>query len=192
MKKNYYKMPEIDLGNIKLRTIKITDYKDMFEYGKNPVVTKYLTWGPFDLESEAKASIKKIFYPRLKEGLPVGYAIIDTKTSKMIGTIDFHSKLKKKNGAEIGFVIHQDYWNQGIMTKCLKKMIEIGFDYLDYDFITIKHLKMNAASQKVIIKAGFQLKNIEHYTYEKKKEVIDDDLLIYELLKEDYHVSKQS
>jgi [ribosomal protein S5]-alanine N-acetyltransferase len=59
----------------------------------------------------------------------------------MIGTIDFHSKIKKENGAEIGFVLHQDYWNQGIMSKCLNTVIDIGFDHLSYDFIKIKHLK---------------------------------------------------
>lgn len=180
-------MPTIDLGDVSLRTIHITDAKDMFEYGKNPNVTKYLTWGPYVMEEEAKETIKTIFYPRIKEKLPIGYAIIWNKTSKMIGTIDFHSKIKKENGAEIGFALHEDYWSQGIMTRLLKVMLDIGFNHLQYDFIRIKHLKENVASEKVIKKNGFKLYNIERYTYEKRKEVINDDLYIYVMTKEDYH-----
>jgi ribosomal-protein-alanine N-acetyltransferase len=180
-------MPTIELDQIRLRTIHVTDAKDMFEYGRNPNVTRFLTWGPYSIEEEALETIKSVFYPRYKEKLPIGYAIVDVNTSKMIGTIDFHSRIKKENGAEIGFALHEDYWNKGIMSKCLKKMVEIGFDHLKYDFIRIKHLKQNVASQKVIEKAGFRLIKIEHYLFEKRKEVIDDDLLIYIMTKEDYY-----
>jgi len=187
MRKPYLHMPVIDLGDVSLRTIHITDAKDMFEYGKNANVTKYLTWGPYVIEEEALETIKSIFYPRIKDKLPIGYAIIWNKTSKMIGTIDFHSKIKKENGAEVGFALHEDYWNKGIMTRLLKVMIDIGFNHLKYDFIRIKHLKDNVASEKVIKKNGFKLVKVEHYTYEKRKEVIDDDLYIYIMTKEDYY-----
>ena len=185
-------MPEVDLGKIRLRTIHISDYKDVFDYGRDHRVTQFLNWGPFIFESEAKKSIQKVFYPRIRHGLPIGYAIVDNKTAKMIGTIDFHSKIKGENGAEIGFVLHHDYWNQGIMTRCLKQMIEIGFNHLKYDFIKIKHLKSNLASQKVITKAGFKQINTEFYSLEKRNGILQDNLLIYEIKKEDYHGSQQS
>ncbi len=192
MKKAYQRMPVVDLGDYILRTIKKQDYHDMFDYGRDPLVTQNLNWGPFVSEGEAKNSILHIFFPRIKEGLPIGYAIIDKKKSKMIGTIDFHSKIKGGNGAEIGYVIHRDYWNQGIMTRALRKVIEIGFDYLKYDVIVIKHLKANVASRKVIEKSGFKLIRTEPYYFEKPKSILSDELLIYELKKEDYHVNQQS
>jgi ribosomal-protein-alanine N-acetyltransferase len=192
MKKPYKKMPEIDLGHIMLRTINLTDSKDVFEYGSNHRVTEFLNWGPFVHESEARKTIERIFYPRIKKGLPIGYAIISKNNSKMIGTIDFHSKIKKDNSVEIGFVLHQDYWNQGIMSRCIKEMIELGFNYLNYDLIRIKHLKKNIASQKVIEKAGFKYKKTEIYSLEKRNGILSDDLLIYEYKKEDYHGSQQS
>ena len=192
MRKPYLHMPIIEFDHYRLRTIHVTDDKDMFEYGKDPLVTKYLTWGPYLIVEEATQTIKSIFYPRVKDKLPIGYAIVDLETKKMIGTIDFHSKIKKENGAEIGFALHRDYWNKGIMTRCLKEMISIGFNHLKYDFIQIKHLKQNVASQKVISKTGFRLVKVEKYTYEKRKEVIQDDLYIYVMTKEDFYVNQQS
>ncbi len=183
-------MPSLKFGNYELRTIKKQDAKDMFDYGKDIEVTQYLNWGPFVLESEAINSIKHIFFPRIRQGLPIGYAIIDMKKQKMIGTIDFHSKIKSVNGAEIGYVIHKDYWNKGIMSNALKKVVEVGFEYLDYQVIRIKHLKLNVASQKVIEKAGFKFIKSEPYFLEKSTSLIKDQLLSYELYKEDYYGNK--
>ncbi|MDY0295626.1 MAG: GNAT family N-acetyltransferase [Acholeplasmataceae bacterium] len=192
MRKNYKHMPNVIFGDFMLRTITIKDYRDMFDYGKDVEVTKYLTWGPFKKPVEAKKAIKNVFYPRVKRGLPRGYAIMDLKLNKMIGTIDFHSKKKGENGAEIGYVIHKDYWNQGIMTKALHEIIHIGFDYLDYDIIHIKHMKQNVQSQKVIERNLFVKVNIEPFTYQKNGQLITDDLYIYELTKERYNANQQS
>ncbi len=192
MKKPYRHMPDVYLESFYLRTISKSDAKDMFEYGKDPLVTAFLNWGPFTQLSEAKKSITKIFYPRLRDGLPIGYAIIDLETSKMIGTIDFHSKIKGEQGAEIGFALNRNYWNKGIMTEAVTAMIHIGFEHLGYEFIRIKHLKKNGASRKVIEKNGFKFVKEEPYILEKASGTIKDELLTYELFKEDYHGNKQS
>ena len=185
-------MPDIFLDHFYLRTIKKIDAKDMFEYGSDPLVTQFLNWGPFNQMKEAKKSITQIFFPRIKAGLPIGYAIIDLETSKMIGTIDFHSKIKGEHGAEIGFALNRHFWNQGIMTEALSAMLHIGFNHLGYEFIRIRHLKQNQASKKVIEKNGFKYIKIEPYIVDKETVIIKDELLTYELYKEDYHGNQQS
>lgn len=190
MKKPYRNMPEIIFDHYKLRTIHKNDYLDMYAYGKDSEVTKYLSWGPYRHESEAKKTIKAIFYPRVRNGLPRGYAIVDLNSGHMIGTIDFHSKKKNDNGAEIGYVIHKDYWNQGVMTRALAEIIKVGFDYLKYDRIYIKHIKKNVASQRVIEKNLFQKVRIEPFVYTKQNEMIEDELFVYELTKERYNANQ--
>lgn len=185
--KKYRKMPVIDLEQVILRTIRVSDYKDMFEYGSDPDVTKWLNWGPMTQQSDAKHSIKEVFYPRVKRGLPVGYAIVDKKTQKMIGTIDFHAKLDTINAAEIGYCLNKKYWGKGIMTQALIKMIDIGFNYLDYERIIIKHLHNNIASKKVIDKAGFKFVSQRPYVYNKQQGKLEGMLMSYELKKENYH-----
>lgn len=185
-------MPEVIFDNYMLRTIHKKDYRDMYDYGKDQEVTQFLTWGPFKKPSEAKKAIKYIFYPRVNKGLPRGYAIIDLTLNKMIGTIDFHTKKPGENGAEIGYVIHKDYWNKGIMTKALDAIIKIGFDYLEYDIIRIKHMKSNMASQKVIEKNHFIKVGNDQIRFERNHKVITDELYVYELTKEKYHANQQS
>jgi len=185
-------MPEFTFGNYKLRTISKSDTSDMFEYGKDIEVTRYLNWGPFTSIKDAKLSYKEIFKPRLRQGLPLGYAIVDMTKNKMIGTIDFHSKIKGENCAEIGYCLHKDYWNLGIMTHAIQFLIKVGFEHLNYDQIHVKHLSQNIGSQKVIAKTKFKLKSKEPYLLEKVYGVLKDEMLIYELKREDYYGNQQS
>ncbi|MFA6692509.1 MAG: GNAT family N-acetyltransferase [Acholeplasmataceae bacterium] len=192
--RNYRKLrlPEHQFGNYLLREISVKDYKDMFEYGSNPKVTEYLNWGPFYLQIEAKRSIKSIFIPRLKRGLPIGYAIIDLIKNKMIGTIDFHTKNEDDQSVEIGYALHQDYWNQGIMTYALKYLIDLGFNYFNYRKLRIRHMEGNIGSEKIIAKTPFRF--TEETIYQLKK-IHDRRLVVlknYELTKEEYDEYQQS
>lgn len=192
--RNYQKLrlPEHQFGNYLLREISVKDYKDMFEYGSNPKVTEYLNWGPFYLQIEAKRSIKSIFIPRLKRGLPIGYAIIDLIKNKMIGTIDFHTKNEDDQSVEIGYALHQDYWNQGIMTYALKYLIDLGFNYFNYRKLRIRHMEGNIGSEKIIAKTPFRF--TEESIYQLKK-IHDRRLVVlknYELTKEEYDEYQQS
>lgn len=192
--RNYRKLrlPEHQFGNYLLREISVKDYKDMFEYGSNPKVTEYLNWGPFYLQIEAKRSIKSIFIPRLKRGLPIGYAIIDLIKNKMIGTIDFHTKNEDDQSVEIGYALHQDYWNQGIMSHALKYLIDLGFNHFYYKKLRIRHMEGNIGSEKIIAKTPFRY--TEETIYQLKK-IHDRRLVVlknYELTKEEYDEYQQS
>lgn len=183
-------MPVKYFDHYMLRPIKKRDYKDMFEYGKSKDVCQYLTWGPMFHISEAKKSIKSIFLTRPKKGIPVGYAIVDTDVNKMIGTIDFHTKIEYQNVVEIGYVLNQSYWSKHIMSQALKIVTEVGFEVYHYDKIIIKHLKNNIASGKVITNNGYKFKNSYAYHYDKITQVLSSEMMVYELTKENYDENK--
>jgi len=179
-------MPTQYFDHFMLRSIKKSDALDMYAYGKMHEVTKTLSWGPMTSVREAKKSINDIFLTRPKQGIPVGYAIVDLDNNKMIGTIDFHSKINDKE-VEIGYVIHKDYWNQGIMTKALACIIEVGFKYYKYDKLIVKHLENNPASGKVIEKNGFRYIKSIPYTFRKTNGILASNMKVYEMTKENYN-----
>lgn len=182
----YKKMPDLTFDNYLLRTLKLKDAKDMLLYAKDPLVTKYLTWDNFYTVKEAKSTIKSVFFPRLKRGLPIGYAIVDQTKNLMIGTIDFHQLNKEQKEAEIGYVLNRDYWQKGIMTKALKEVISVGFEYLDYNSIIIKHDINNIGSEKVILKNNFTY--VKNETMKKNEQ--DIILKKYRMTKEQYYGNK--
>lgn len=190
--KKKLRLPNHEFGDYLLREIEVKDYQDMFEYGSNPEVTKYLNWGPFVLPVEAKRSIKFIFMPRLKRGLPIGYAIVDLKKHKMIGTIDYHTKHDKDQSVEIGYALHEDYWNQGIMSHALQYMIDLGFHHFEYKKLRIRHMLDNVASEKIIKKTPFRFTEETLFQLKKLRDKRLVTLKNYELTKEEYDEYQQS
>jgi len=154
-------LPNINLGRYYLRTILESDYKDFFEIGSDEQTVKNLPWGPYVKPKEARDTIRDYFLERPKKGIPAGYAICDSQNNdKMIGMIDFQTYYASINTAEIGYILHRSYWNQGIMKMCLKEMTKIGFEFLFLDKILVGHTLANQASKQVILQSGY------HYEYQ--------------------------
>ncbi len=179
------KQPVIIFENLMLRDINVHDAKDMYEYGKDIDVVKFLSWGPYQDLSEAVGSIKQYFLTRPLKGLPVGYAIVDTKKDKMIGTIDFHTK-HPDGSYEIGFCLNKDYWGQGIMTKALRKILEVGFYYHGFEKIVIGHAENNLASKRVIEKNGFIFDKVDLERYYNRFTGLNEPSSWYYLTKETF------
>ena len=153
------KLPKIKLGKITLREIEEADYLDLFYIGSKMEVCKYLNWGPYKNPNEALFTIREIFLKRPDDGLPIGYSII--MDNKMIGEIDFHTYKKNENSMEIGYFLDPSYWGLGIIRKCIKKMLSIGFNQLGLDKIVLGSLVENERSINTIINSNFK------YEYEK-------------------------
>ena len=162
-------LPKVKISNITLREITIDDYLDLYECGKNPKMCQTLNWGPFNRLFEAKYVIQEIYLKRPLDGIPVGYAII--YDDKMVGMVDYHTYNKKDNSAEIGYFLNYDYWGLGIMTKSLKKAIEIGFSHLELDKIIIGTETTNERSLELIKRLNLK------YEYSQINEYKDESHL---------------
>lgn len=148
------KQPVIYFDHYMLRDIELKDANDMFIYGSDLEVVKFLSWGPYMDITEAYGSIKRYFLERPNRGLPVGYAIIDLETNQMIGTVDFHT-IVEEGVVEAGYCLNKNYWNKGVMTKALRKLLEVGFYYHGYKKVIIGHADTNIGSKRVIEKNNF-------------------------------------
>ncbi len=177
-------LPVINLGRYLLRDISKEDFLDYFEIGCDEETCKHLNWGPFLKPKEALWCIEEIFLKRPLNGLPVGYAIIDKENEyKMIGMIDFHTYYENINTAEIGYILHKNYWNKGITTMCLREMTKIGFKILKLDKILVGHILANQASKQVILKCGY------HYEYQSLIKIKNNECIAmyYSLYKYEYN-----
>lgn len=179
-------MPVVKNSRFILRDIEASDYLDYFDVGKDAITTKYLSWGPFKRPQEALWVIENINFRRTLDGLPVGYAIVDPKTKKMIGTVDFHTYYSYQNAAEIGFCLHKDYWNKGLITRILREMIILGFEHLELSKIIIGHVKENIASERVILKNGFKYERTVYNGFTDKEDNTLHDIVYYSIYQYEY------
>ncbi|MFA5719952.1 MAG: GNAT family N-acetyltransferase [Acholeplasmataceae bacterium] len=182
-------MPEVTFDGYLLRTLSINDYQDYFEIGRNAEAIKFLTWRAFHKKKEAKHMLQT-YLKRAFRNEPIGYAIVDVSSNKMIGIIEFHTFDYLKNQAEVGYLLHQDYWHKGIMSKAVKALLKVGFEHLELDKIIIRSLRENIASLKVIERNDLELISIDKNAHYHEKTKTFHDIFTYIMTKERYYGTK--
>ena len=91
-----------------------------------------------------------------------------------IGILPFNDVYRK--GAEIGYWIGEPYWNKGIATDAVKKLVEHVFAYTELIRISACVFERNKASMHVLKKAGFQQEGIHKNAVIKNDEIMDEYL----------------
>ena len=139
----------------------------------------------------------------LRDGLPYPYTINDaeeyitamlsadkTKTFAfaivvndiVVGSIGvFRCDNIHSRTAEMGYYIGEPYWGKGFGTSAVKQICKFIFEQTDIIRIFAEPFAYNAASCRVLEKAGFQLEGILHNNAVKNGIVLD--MKMYALIK---------
>ena len=155
---------EIDISNVKLeierlilRAWEITDLGDFFEYASINGVGEKAGWEHHKSKDES-LEILKMFIDEKKV-----FAIVLKKNQKVIGSIgieecrqDLDKNLENLLGRELGYVLSKDYWNKGIMTEAVSKVIEYCFKILKLNYLIATCFNYNIASKRVLEKLNFK------------------------------------
>ena len=73
----------------------------------------------------------------------------------LIGNIGFWRIINQHYRSEIGYTLHPDFWNNGIMKEALLAAIDFGFKAMKLHSIEAHINPDNTASGKVLEKTGF-------------------------------------
>lgn len=88
-----------------------------------------------------------------------------------------------RKSAEIGYWLGRDFWGQGLTTEAVKRMCREAFDAWDIVRIHAEVFAPNAASRRVLEKAGFSLEGTRRAAVYKNGQVLD--ACVYALLREE-------
>ncbi|MBP3437429.1 MAG: GNAT family N-acetyltransferase [Clostridia bacterium] len=148
-------LPTLESERLLFRPILPEDAEDMYAYSCQENVTAYLLW-----EAHPDLPYTASYIQYLQERYALGdyydWAIISKKEKKMIGTVGFTNIDCANNCAEIGYVIHPDYWGCGYATEAAKEILRFGFLTMGLSRISGVCMKENKASLRVMIKCGMQ------------------------------------
>ena len=184
--RKYIILPIIRTKRLKLRPLALSDREAVFEYASKPNVGPLAGWQPHTTIDDSISFIEYAIRKR-EYGQPGVYAIEHDDTGKMIGTIEIHSYKEQK--AAIGFVLHPDYWNQGLITEAAKAIIIYGMEVLELKRLEYCHFSHNIPSKRVCEKLGFTFEGILRNKYLLYDGTVLDDV-VYSITSEDYHSGK--
>ena len=151
---NFDLFPELTTARLVLRKMVNEDAPQLFEIRKNIDVMKYIDKQPHRTIEESNELINKIITAvENKEYIAWGLSL---KTNpELIGTISFHRIEKEHYRAEIGYMIHPQFWRKGYTQEALKEVIQFGFKKMKLHSIEANINPNNLASASLLIKNGF-------------------------------------
>ena len=162
---------DIDISNVILKTKRLTlrswklsDLDDLYEYAKVPDVGERAGWNHHQNKEESLFILNK--FVNDKKTFAIEY------NGKVIGSIGIEKydenefpDLVNLRGREIGYVLSKDYWGMGIMTEAVKEVIKYLFEKEGLDFIVCGHFLENERSHRVQEKCDFKhVKRIKFMT----------------------------
>lgn len=146
-------MPTLTTERLRLRPMHVTDAQDMFDYAKRPSVTAFLLWDPHPNISYTRDYLRYI-ESRYSLGDFYDWAIVELESGRMIGTCGFARINTDHDSAEIGYVLHPDFWGRGYAAEAAASVIEFGFSQLGLHRIEARFMKGNEPSLRVMEKLG--------------------------------------
>ncbi len=75
--------------------------------------------------------------------------------------------------AEIGYWLGEEYWNRGIATEAVIAVTDFAFDTLGMSRVYAEVFEWNAASMRVLEKAGFVKEGVLRRSARKDRKIID-------------------
>ena len=153
-------VPVLETERLVLRKFNNNDADDLYEYCKDPEVTKYLIFETYENIETAQDRIDFLQAKYAQEKM-LCWAIVEKYSKKVIGSIDLCNICDKDKKAEAGYVLNREYWNRGYMTECLKRVLDYAFNELGLVRVYAKCIISNIASETVMKKTGMSFEGVE-------------------------------
>ncbi len=147
---------ELETERLVLREFRKDDWKVVHEYAVDPEVVRYMPWGPND-ERDTKDFIARALASQLEDPrTKFEFAITVAATDRLIGGTGIRISRPESLGADMGYCLRRDVWSDGYATEAARAVVAFGFERLGLHRIFATCDIENAASARVLGKAGMR------------------------------------
>ena len=155
LRKLFKRIPELEGERVLLRRLRVADAADMYDYARRESVTRYLLWSPHP-DPDYTRQYLSYLQGRYRDGELYDWAVIDKTSWKMIGTTGFPLISEANRNAEVGYVLHPDYWGRGYATEILHTVLRFAFQTLRLHRVEARCFEEHAASRRVMEKCNMR------------------------------------
>lgn len=144
--------PPLETERLAIRVFRLSDLGDVQEYAADPLVTRYLRWGP-NRDDQTFAFLRDaIARARAPGSRDFDLAVVERSTGRVCGGIGIHGRAPEK--VEIGYVLARRVWGRGYATEALRGVLPIAAR-IGADEVFALVLPSNGASVGVLRRCGF-------------------------------------
>ena len=174
-KDNFVIFQELDVNErYLLRQVKpesdLDAYCDIYSDGE---LMKYYEGGTTTSENERVLLILKNQIKEFEKARVYAWTISDKKSGGALGRIHLSNFECDNKVANIGYFLNRDFWGRGIVSACIKPVVEFGFSMLHLEriYTTVHH--DNIGSWKALEKNGFIREGLLRHCFNLKSGLCD-------------------
>lgn len=151
----FVQMPILETRRLLLRPICLDDAKDMYEYARDPLVSRYVPWETHRSIEDTYDYINSVVADQ-QAGKPCSWAVVSKGENRMVGTAGYVWWEPEHSKAEIGYVLARRLWGQGLTKEAAKTIIDFGFTRMELNRIEARCFEGNIGSAKVMEYCGMK------------------------------------
>lgn len=168
--------------SLKLRKIEDSNLVFNVVDANREYLKKWLPWVNATLSSKDTEKYILLCIDKFKNKETVDFGIWYDK--QWVGSMGFNKIDTINDNAEIGYWLSSDFQGKGIMTDCVKAMLNYGFVDLNLNRIQIRCSCLNIRSKAIPERLGFKLEGVLRQDHKINGEYSDG--LIFGILKSEW------
>lgn len=177
------RIPVIQTDHYALRELRLKDSSALYSFLADTETMKFITPHPAASEQEVREKIQT-YLVRFRKGTEIPWVVEEKGNGTVIGIVRLHKIHSWHKKAELGAVLRKESQNKGVMSEVLESVLAFAFHELGLNRIVGDLFAENEASEKLMIKFGFQKEGRFRQTDFDGREF--HDTIVYSLLKNEF------
>jgi ribosomal-protein-alanine N-acetyltransferase len=146
----------IQTSRLSFRAFTVDDYDAVHVYASDPLVTRYTAFGPNTPEQTMGFLQFVSGESSQADRANYTFALIHKQTNKLIGSCGLMQSNPSGPQYSFGYVLHKDWWGQGLASEATAALVKFGFDELRAHRLWAHVFLGNTASERLLQKLGFR------------------------------------
>lgn len=147
--------PTLETERLILRALSISDAPAIFEYAKNPNVSRYTLWEPHTTLHDSEAYIFDYAFPHYRRKTPEPFGIVlKSNPSQVIGTVGCFWVSAPAKSMELAYAVAEPLWGHGVAAEASRAVVDYCFSAFGLVRIQARCKAENTASARVMEKIG--------------------------------------
>lgn len=172
--------PELRTNRLLLRELNESDAPMLLVQRSDARIIQYLDREPDTTLNQTLALIDLI-KQNITDNKGITWGVVrQDAPEELLGTIGLWRMIPEHHRAEIGYGLHPDHWQQGIMSEAMVAVLAFGFQALKLHSVEANVNPQNQASRRLLEKHGFVQEAHFRQNYFFQGQFLDS--IIYSLL----------
>lgn len=137
------------------------DAERLFDLARDPAVTRFFSWGPYDSIEQPQKYIADLQAKR-DHGALIEFVIVERESDQIVGVTGLTEFSKRDHRAVVGSWLGHRHWGTGVNLASKSLVLALGFRHLDLARISSYCHVRNGRSKSALERIGFIPEGILH------------------------------